>query len=113
MAQWWFEVLDEGAITKETGFFSRKETPLWPSQILKDDAHNLYVLWATRQKVTHIETKATVTRFLKNWGVTAHRLRDQNSELKQFYVLPNIEPARKLFSEAFGLPSHALLGVEI
>lgn len=112
VVQWWFDVLDDGWLEKTTKEYAGNEDHNWPSYILKEAVHDHYIAWATKRRVSHIESSTVIGKHLAKWGVKACRLRDANSVRQPHYVLPTLDVARKKFTEVFGIPDKVLVNDE-
>jgi hypothetical protein len=102
VVQWWFDVLDRGWIGHDED--------IWPIEnILTETVQDSYIAWATKHKVSHIESKTVLGAQLAKWGIESRQLRVGGSKRKRFYILQALEDARESFSVAFGIPQKVLL----
>jgi len=105
VVQWWYDILHQGWIVHTLGEISRNDSFEWPYRCPIKIVQDSYIAWATKMKLTRLESSVVVGKQLSAFGIGTCRPRTDNISRQMFYTLPPIDVARDKFSQFFNLPA--------
>lgn len=104
VARWWLDILQHGYVYEDKDTYSDESRFVWPDKCQIKVIEHSYLKHCDNYKVNHPEHISIIGKALHDWGLTTCRPANKTGPRPLFYKFPELDKARELFSQRWGIP---------